>query len=32
MAYPYFTGSVISMVTVGVALGAALYAMIQLGW
>ena len=32
MAYPYFTGSVTSMVSVGALLGAALYAMIQLGW
>ena len=32
MAYPYFTATVTSMLTVGVLLGAALYAMIQLGW
>jgi len=32
MAYPYFTGTVVSMLSVGVLLGAALYAMIQLGW
>ncbi len=32
MAYPYFTATVTSMLTVGVLLGAAFYAMIQLGW
>jgi hypothetical protein len=32
MAYPYFTGTVTSMVSIGALLGAALYAMIQLGW
>ena len=32
MVYPYFTGSTISMVSVGVLLGAALYLMIQVGW
>ena len=32
MVYPYFTGSTISMVSVGVLLGAMLYLMIQVGW
>ena len=32
MVYPYFTGSTISMVSVGVLLGAMLYVMIQVGW
>ena len=32
MAYPYFTGTIVSMLGVGALLGAALYAMIQLGW
>ena len=32
MAYPYFTGTVTSMLVVGAVLGASLYAMIQLGW
>jgi hypothetical protein len=32
MAYPYFTGSIVSMLSVGGLLGAALYVMIQLGW
>ena len=32
MAYPYFTGTIVSMLSVGGLLGAALYVMIQLGW
>jgi hypothetical protein len=32
MAYPYFTGTVVSMLSVGALLAAALYVMIQLGW
>ena len=32
MAYPYFTGTVTSMLSVGALVGAALYVMIQLGW
>lgn len=32
MVYPYFTGGVTAMVSVGLLLGAALYLMIQIGW
>lgn len=32
MVYPYFTSTMSSMIGVGVAVGAALYLMIQLGW
>jgi hypothetical protein len=32
MVYPYFTGTVTSMLSVGALVGAALYVMIQLGW
>ena len=32
MVYPYFTPTMSSMIGVGVAVGAALYLMIQLGW
>ena len=32
MVYPYFTQTITSMIAVGVAVGAALYGMLQLGW
>jgi hypothetical protein len=32
MAYPYFTGTVTSMLSVGALIGGALYLLLQLGW
>lgn len=32
MVYPYFTGTLTAMLSVGVLLGAMLYLMIQTGW
>ena len=32
MAYPYFTATITSMLSVGALVGAALYVLIRLGW